>query len=60
MDHLTIVTAVGKSIYLKSDIPGKTRIVGSERIVTTTRTRPVHGSSKRQQLFLTLANPPAR
>jgi hypothetical protein len=57
MDHLTVVTSVGKSVYLAPDNRSRLKIVKRERIVTTTGVQLSRGQHKRQQLYLTLAGP---
>jgi hypothetical protein len=60
MDHLSIVTAAKKTYFVVRDSQGKMQIVRRERIVTSTGTQLPHPRMKRQQLYLSLAAPPAR
>jgi hypothetical protein len=60
MDHLTVVTAAGKSHFVVRDSRGRRQIVRSEKIVTATGPQFPHCHYRRQQLFLTLAGTVAK
>ena len=57
MDHLTVVTAAGKSHFVSYDSQNRKQIVRREKHVTSTGSLLPHLHRKRQQLFLTLAAP---
>ena len=60
MDHLTVVTATGKSLFVSGDSRNRQHIVRREAVVTSTGTEVPRSRHTRQQLYLSLAGPVAK